>query len=369
MKVLFVTNIPVPYRIDFYNELGKMVDLTVVFEAKGAEDQGIRFNYNLDQIENFKAVFLSDGNIKEKKINWKILNIIREKYDRIVLTSYSYVTEMILLIYLKIKRIPYYLSSDGGLIKYNEKMVKKKLKTFLISGAKGYFSPSDMADEYLMYYGADKNVIYRYPFTSYKKKNQLNEIIDEGKKRRLKDCLGIEQKYMILGVGQFIYRKGWDILLNAMEGQSEEIAVCIIGGEVTEEYKRIVKEKKLNNIYFKKFMSNENLTKYYKAADLFVLPTREDIWGLVINEAMNYGLPVITTNMCVAGRELVSPGRNGYLISDIRNTNSIFILKNYIKKVLYTQNLKEKFAIESLRIIRDYSIENMVTSYYNILKE
>ncbi|MFR0840585.1 MAG: hypothetical protein ACLSH0_05000 [Mediterraneibacter faecis] len=79
MKVLFVTNIPVPYRIDFYNELGKMVDLTVVFEAKGAEDQGIRFNYNLDQIENFKAVFLSDGNIKEKKINWKILNIIREK--------------------------------------------------------------------------------------------------------------------------------------------------------------------------------------------------------------------------------------------------------------------------------------------------
>ena len=65
MRVLFVTNIPVPYRIDFYNELGKKVDLTVVFEAKGAADQGIKFNYNFDEIKNFKAIFLSDGNIKE----------------------------------------------------------------------------------------------------------------------------------------------------------------------------------------------------------------------------------------------------------------------------------------------------------------
>ena len=61
MKVLFITNIPAPYRIDFYNELGKQIDLTVVFEAKGAE--GIRFNWNIDEINNFKAIFLDEGNI------------------------------------------------------------------------------------------------------------------------------------------------------------------------------------------------------------------------------------------------------------------------------------------------------------------
>ena len=37
-KILFITNIPAPYRIDFYNELGKYFDLTVLFEAKGASD-------------------------------------------------------------------------------------------------------------------------------------------------------------------------------------------------------------------------------------------------------------------------------------------------------------------------------------------
>lgn len=43
-KVLFITNIPAPYRIDFYNELGKMVELTVIFEVKDTSDQEIRFN-------------------------------------------------------------------------------------------------------------------------------------------------------------------------------------------------------------------------------------------------------------------------------------------------------------------------------------
>lgn len=247
MKILFVTNIPVPYRIDFYNELGKKVDLTVVFEAKGAADQGIKFNYNFDEIKNFKAIFLSDGNIKENKINWTIFKAIKGNYDKIVLTSYSYMTEMALLIYFKFKRVPYYLSSDGGIIKYKEQKLRKWYKTFLISGAKGYFSPSDMSDKYLEYYGAKKNVIYRYPFTSYKKKNQIEEIITDIEKEKIKTKLNIKEKYLVLGVGQFIYRKGWDLLLNAMEGISDEVALCLIGGKPTEEYKRIVAEKKLQH--------------------------------------------------------------------------------------------------------------------------
>lgn len=367
MKVLFVTNIPVPYRIDFYNELGKKVDLTVVFEAKGAADQGIKFNYNFDEIKNFKAIFLSDGNIKENKINWSIFKAIKGNYDRIVLTSYSYMTEMALLIYFKFRRIPYYLSSDGGIIKYKEIKLKKWYKTFLISGAKGYFSPSDMSDKYLEHYGAKKNIIYRYPFTSYKKSNHIGKIITEKEKEKLKTKLNIKEKYLILGVGQFIYRKGWDLLLNAMEGISDEVALCLIGGKPTEEYKRIVAEKKLQHVYFMDFMKNEELSEYYKAADIFVLPTREDIWGLVINEAMNYGLPVITTNACVAGQELVENYKNGFILN-IKNENEIS--RNLNKKLslfFETPEIKQKMGKESLKMIEEYSIENMAVAYSRVL--
>ena len=363
MRVLFVTNIPVPYRIDFYNELGKKVDLTVVFEAKGAADQGIKFNYNFDEINNFKAIFLSDGNIKENKINWSVFKAIKGNYDKIVLTSYSYMTEMALLIYFKFKRVPYYLSSDGGIIKYKEQKLRKWYKTFLISGAKGYFSPSDMSDKYLEYYGAKKNVIYRYPFTSYKKKNQIEGIITDIEKEKIKTKLNIKEKYLVLGVGQFIYRKGWDLLLKAMEGISDEVALCLIGGKPTEEYKRIVAEKKLQHVYFMDFMKSEELSEYYKAADLFVLPTREDIWGLVINEAMNYGLPVITTTACVAGQELVKNYKNGFILN-IKNENEMTCeLNEKICLIFETSGMKQQMGKESLKVIEKYSIENMAMAY------
>lgn len=90
------------------------------------------------------------------------------------------------------------------------------------------------------------------------------------------------------------------------------------------------KKLKLTNVHFIDFMPKKELADYYRAADIFVLPTREDIWGLVINEAMAYGLPVVTTEKCVAGVEMVCEGHNGYIVP-VENTDA---LKKAILKTL-----------------------------------
>lgn len=366
-KLLFITNIPVPYRIDFYNELGKRVDLTVVFEAKGAANQGIKFNYNLHSIKNFKAIFLKNGDICEKKIDTKILKYLLDEYDEVVLTSYSYYTEMAYLILRKLLRKPYYLSSDGGMIKRDENVLKKYWKKFLVSGAKGYFSPSKAADEYLEYYGAKNSRIHRYPFTSYYESERIKSPLSKEEKRKIKDILNIPYNKMVLGVGQFVHRKGWDILLNACRFMPKDIGVYIIGGACTEEYAQIAKKYGIINIHFLNFMSSEALHEYYKAADVFVLPTREDIWGLVINEAMNFGLPIITTTSCIAGLELVQNGVNGYLIENIDSANADIELSEKIVKLVENSTMKQNMEQASLDKIKGYSIEKMADSYYNIL--
>lgn len=359
MKVLFITNIPAPYRIDFYNELGKNIDLTVIFEAKSAE--GIRFNWNIDNIKNFEAIFLSEGNINEKKINWKILKYIKKnRYDHIVATSYSYFTEMIALIYMKLRKIPYYLETDGGLIR-KENNIKRAYKRFLISGARGYFSPSKGSDDYLEFYGANKNSINRYPFTSLKQEDILKYIPTNEEKKFIKRELGINEEKVILSVGQFIYRKGYDILLKSCKEMDRSVGIYIIGGDITEEYRYLVNKLNLKNVYFLNFKTKKELAKYYKIADLFVLPTREDIWGLVINEAMAFGLPVITTNNCVAGMELVKSNENGYIIE----VEQVEELNKSIMDILNNPNIYS-MKIKSLNIINKYTIEEMVKAHLNV---
>ena len=63
-------------------------------------------------------------------------------------------------------------------------------------------------------------------------------------------------------------------------------------------------------MHFIAFQEKEMLEKYYIAADVFILLTRGDVWGLSINEAMANALPVITTDRCIAGIELVEQNGN-----------------------------------------------------------
>ena len=71
---------------------------------------------------------------------------------------------------MKFKKISYTIQSEGG-FPGSGKGIKEKIKLWLMSGAKGYFSTCDLDDEYFLKYGASKNQIYRYPFTSMSQKD------------------------------------------------------------------------------------------------------------------------------------------------------------------------------------------------------
>ena len=358
-NLLFITNIPSPYRIDFYNELSKYHNVTVLFEAKRVA--GINFNWKEDEIQ-FNAIFLKEGNIEERKVDWSIFHHLTDlkKYDRIILTSYSYATETAALLYLKFKSVPYFYEIDGAMPNFHENPVKRLIKQFFLSGAKCYFSSSKMTDEYIRYYAGKKAVIHRYPFTSLKKADLLPNVPSEAEKAALKKQLGITESQVVLAVGQFIHRKGFDILLKAAKQVDQAVGIYIVGGKPTPEYLRMQAEMKLSHVHFEGFKSKEELALYFKAVDLFVLPTREDIWGLVINEAMGYGLPVITTNRCVAGLELLPE-------STIIDADNVEQLASKINQLLHDKTLLHELAVRNLQKIQGYTTEAMVKAHLDIL--
>lgn len=100
----------------------------------------------------------------------------------------------------------------------------------------------------------------------------------------------------------------------------------------------------------------------YYAGDILILPSYDEPWGLVVNEAMAAGLPVIVSNECGCSLDLVRDGENGYILTDLENSET---LRNLIMKVLKN---KESFSKKSLEIIDNWTFENSRKSFEELLK-
>ena len=362
MRVLAITNVPVPYRVDFFNELAKNMDLTVLYEQSIEQQKHRDKSWFAKKDIHYRSISLEKNN---KISYWTLIKEINKaKNDIILMMGYSNPTARAAILWLKLRRIPYILTCDGALFK-KENQLLRFVKHFLIKGASMYLSTGEPLDRFLIYYGAKENKIRRIPFTTLWQEDIIDKPITVAVKESLRNQLGITEKRVILSVGQFIYRKGYDILLNACKGLDPSIGIYIVGGDATDEYIRMKEENHLDHVHFVGFKIKDELKKYYMAADVFVLPTREDIWGLVINEALAYGLPVITTDRCIAGLVLVKDGENGHIIK----SDDIEALKTAIEKTVMNDITLEKMSINSLAAIQEYTIENMAQKHNDFFKE
>ena len=372
-KILYITTIPSPYRVAYFNELGKKCDLTVLFEKSESDERDATWKQY--SFVNFKGIVLPG---KRLSVNTafcpSILKYLKISWDEIVCCDVSTLTGMLAIQYMKIKKIKYWIEGDGAFAK-SGKGCKEKIKRHFISGAHGYFSTSKLLDEYYATYGADVNKIKRYMFSSI-----LNcKIIDLGggavaQQIEKRESLRIkarreleidENNIIILTVGRFIHIKGFDILLHAAKLLDQKLNFYFVGGLPTDEYQTICTNDKLKNVYFEGFKDSNTLAKYYMAADMFVLPTRADVWGLVINEAMAYALPVITTTKCIAGLEMVKDKINGYLVEP----DNAVDLADRINKLAISRDLRNRFAINAKNTGKLYTIESMVESHSLLFME
>ncbi len=358
MKILWLTNIPSPYRLKFFEQLAKHCELTVLFERASSSERDDKWKeFSFDGYEGIVLSGIKIG--RDKAFSFRALRyLLSKKYDKIILTDFLSPMGMMAVATLKLFRRKYILESDGGFAK-EESFFKRAIKRFCIKGASMYFSTGKTHDDYYLNYGAKPEKIVRYPFSSVLEQDVLPSPLTKEEKRSLKDKLHVTEEKAVLFVGQMIHRKGIDILLESAKSFDDKVGFYLVGGTPTEEYASYVAEHQLTNVHFIPFVSGEEMKEYYKMADLFVLPSREDIWGLVINEAMAYALPVITTKTCAAGIELISDMQNGCLVEN----NTAQELAHAVKKLLYDDALCEEIGKRNLEKIRNHTIESMVQSH------
>lgn len=359
-KILFLTNIPAPYTVTFFSLLGEMYNLTVLFERKNASNRNEEWISMKNK--NFTAIFLKGIEYGEEMAFCpEVVKYLQKKYDCIIVGNYSSFTGILSMQYMKKKGIKFYIHVDGG-IPGNDKKIKYYIKRQLLSSAQGFLSSGSVTDKYIKKYVGEKARIEHYPFTSVEKKDVVEKPLAKEEKieERRKLLCELEIDYnmpLIISVGSIIYRKGFDVLINAVAKLDINVNVLIIGGKPTETIAKCMEGKKCDRIFFIDFILPEKVKYYLRLADLFVLPTRYDIWGLVVNEALAAGIPVIASDMCVAGMELIKNDYNGYIFT---SENEIE-LSDLIRK--FFENSNEKMYDNALDTAKKYTIESMAERY------
>ena len=363
-QVLFITNYASPYRIGFFDALGKELDVTVLFSERIEEKKHRSADWFVQGEGNFRIVQLERSVAKPggRDLCLDVVDWLKKPFDAIVVCGYSSPTAMLAIAYLRLKKIPFYIEVDGGLIREDSRL-KYQFKKAMVSSAAHWLSTGVATTQYLVHYGAKEEEIYQYPFSSLWESDIRKELVSAEEKAALRQKLEIPEKKMVLSIGQFIPRKGFDVLMRAAVSMGQDTGIYIVGGEPTEEYVQLREELQLHDLHFVGFKKKEELALYYQAADMFVLPTREDIWGLVINEAMAYGLPIVTTDKCVAGLELVENGVNGYIVP-VDDPEALADKVNAVFCSDYRQ-----MGGASLEKIRPYTIENMAKAHVEIFED
>lgn len=361
-NILFLTNYASPYRVNFFDTLGKDAHVTVVFYEQVEVQTHRSSDWFVSGQGHFQAVQLKPVmKVGQEYFCPDVIRWLQKSYDAIVVCGYSSPTTMLAMAYLRLKRIPFYIEVDGGLIR-EESKVKYLFKKMLVSSAAYWLGTGEHTTDYLVHYGAKKERIYTYPFTSLWEKDILPSPVSPAEKAGLRKKLGIAEERLVVSVGRFDHGKGFDVLLKAAAQLPADTGVYIIGGEPTESYLQLREALGLCNVHFCGFKKKEELALYYQAADLFALATRSDVWGLVINEAMAAGLPVVTTDRCVAGMELVQNGVNGYIVP----VDDFEAMGEKMNAVLASD--LAKMGAAALETARKYTIENMAKAHVEIFE-
>lgn len=369
MNVLILTTWLAPYRIDLYNELTKYAEVTVMYEMTSTPERNKEWQAKMSTRCHYQKL---TGGIKLPFIGRTFPQFINEvskhgdSYDIIYVDGYASIGLVQAINYLSKNNIHYFVNIDGALIRENESKLLTRFKKWILNRNCTYLCGAKITNKYLKSYGVKDDMIFNHPFSSLFRNDILDRPIETERKLNLREELGLQEKYIILSVGRFSYKKGYgkgyDAIIRAASRMSKDFGFYIVGDEPTEEFVKMKTDFGATNVHFVGFKHKHELKKYYQAADLFILMTIYDVWGLVINEAMSNGLPVITTNMCVAGLDLVVEGENGYIVpvgDDKTLQNRIIEMTENPEKLSLMQHA-------ALKTIKPYTIEGVAQRHMSV---
>lgn len=171
---------------------------------------------------------------------------------------------------------------------------------------------------------------------------------------------------VLLYVGQLIPRKGIDRLLEAWrlfssQTSSGRMTLLLVGdGPQRGDLKQYCATHGLDNVRFAGAVDYDALAPFYRAADIFIIPTIEDNWSLVVPEAMACGLPILCSRYNGCWPELVHPDVNGWVFDPVNSEDCV----EKLRLCIHSQSRLGQMGRRSREIVEQFNPENAAKSIF-----
>ncbi len=327
LRVAVLSELPTPYRWPLFRRVAERagLDLTVIFYSQTEADR----DWGLDVAASTRPrVEFPEGrayHVRGRRslyFHWNpgIRDRLAEgAFDVVVIPGWSMPSSLAAVWTCRRRRIPYVIFSETNDLSPRPawlRLLKRVVLRPIIAGASAWLATGTMSERFLHAHGARPERIHRFANTP--DVATLRDVIRSARSRRvaLRAELGIpESAPLAIYVGRLIGAKDVRTLVDAhghLEAHGSPLWTLVVGDGVEAESLRAeAAARRMRHIVFAGAKRPEELPELWAVADLFVLPSIHEPWGVVVNEAMAAGLPIVLSDRVGAGADLLVEGETG----------------------------------------------------------
>jgi glycosyltransferase involved in cell wall biosynthesis len=369
IRVAYVTGEPTPYRTPHLEAIAERsaIDLQVIYAARTIQQRtwSVPSSRNVTYLGGFAlptTAILHHDYLVTPKI-WPLLSRLHP--DCVVVGGWSLMATQLAILWCRAHGVPYLLQSDNHLLEPRAKWVrtlKQVVLPHVVPQAAGWLVPGSLALEHIEHYGARRERAIVFPLTidveSFARRADSLRPEREALRRELGFAPGT---MVVLHVGRLVPLKSADVLIRAVA--AADVPLLLVGDGPEALRLRTLAEELGASVTFTGLLEDDDLMRMYVAADVFVLASRRETWGVVVNEAMAAGLPVVVSDQVGAGRDLVVAGRNGEVVP----AGDVAALTGTLRDLKADPARREAYGRASKEAISDWGYERSVERFLDLV--
>lgn len=388
MKLAVIATHPIQYQAPLWRAIaanGK-VNLRVFFASRHGLDESVdpgfrrSFAWDVPLLEGYESEFVSsllipgcNGPVANRFPKQLAKRLLEGRFDAVLVNGYTTAAAWAGMLAAWLTKTPLLMRGEshehgrpGGV----RKLIKGVLLPSLLRRVDGFLAIGRWNEEYWRRHGVPTPRICTalYSVDNVYFGSRSHE--QKGQAKALRSKWGVPSDGTVfLYCGKLLSVKAPEILLRAFAILSAPSAQLVYVGTGSREasLKEVQRELRLERVHWEGFVKQSALPSYYRAADVLVLPSRFEPWGLVVNEAMACGTPCIVSDVVGAGADLLEGQDTGLIFphDDVRALASALhaaldpelrqCWKNNIPKVLAKANLQQN--VEALEALLAQTVE------------